>query len=162
MGFIASLMHFFIVFMFTLGLTNLVTSVLAIFFFRKEIPSYKIMFIQNIISAFLISLSFLLTVNYLPHLYKYSKVNKGTLILKSKDWSEIVNIDVDDNNLRFSLCKKIYKTNNDMSSFYTKLNSALINCKLEKNRKVEVKIVSNPFQNIEELSTNSILRKYLK
>jgi hypothetical protein len=160
MSFIASFVHFIVVFMFTLGLTNLVTSVLAIFFLRDEIPSYKIMFIQNICSAFFISLSYLITINFLPGLYKEVKVNTGTIILKSKYWKKNVDIYANEKEVIYKLCNKEIKIENNMFKFYNSLNNSLKNCDLEQGDEVRIEIVSNPFEELDEVATNSILRKY--
>lgn len=160
--FFAPLIHFVVVFSFTLGFMNITASAMAISFLRSEIPSYKVMFIQNIISAVAICLSFLITVNVLPHLYKEMRVNDGVVLLKTNHWREYVEIKVSKNKIKYNLCDKEYEVENTMYNFYDSLNSSLVDCGLSKGKEVSIKIVSNPFKQINEVSTNSILRKHFE
>lgn len=160
MSFLASILHFIVVFFFTLGAMNLVSSVLAVTFLRDEIPSIKIMLIQNLVSAFLISISFTITVNFLPVLYKEARINSGVIKLYTKDWNENINIVSKNDMVDFLLCGKKYSVKNNMYAFYEKLNNSLLNCSIKKGTKVNIEVVVNPFKNIDEMSTNSILRKH--
>ena len=164
MGFLALLINFFVTFSFTLGFMQISASVLALFFFRKEIPSLKIMFLHNIVSAILISFSYTLIFSYLPTIYSQAKLNNGVLRLYSKTmyWSRDINISATDELVRFNLCSKEIVVKNNMSSFYDKLNSSLEGCGLPKNSEIYVDIVKSPFHHIEDMSSNSIIRKYVR
>lgn len=161
MGFVATLLNFIVVFSLTLGLVYMSSSILALILFRENIPSYKEMFFYNIIASFLISVSFVITINFLPNLYKVAKINSGTLILKNNYWKETINITVKRNKIHFNLCKKNYKIENNMLDFYNTLNKGLLECPLNENDSVYIFVLSDPFKDIQRLSSNSMLAKYI-
>ena len=164
MGFFPVLINFIVTFSFTIGVMQIIASVMAVSFLRSEIPSIKMMLIHNVVSAVLISMAYTLTFSYLPTIYQEAKLNDGILRLYSKTapWSSKVVIKTREDSVEFKICSQEIKVKNNMNAFYEGLNQNLIYCGLPENSAVYIDVVKNPFHHIEDMTTNSILRKYLR
>lgn len=129
---------------------------------KEYIPKWNILLAQNTFSAFLIALAFTITTNYLPILYKQVKVNSGVISLFSEDpqWSQLITISATNNDIEFKVCDIQHHANNNMYDFYNALNNSLLACSLPKDLPVNIKIVTNPFKELNRISSNSIIRRH--
>ena len=163
--FLAALLNFIVSFCFTLGLMQLLATVLALLNYKEmkeHIPKWPILLSHNALSAFLIAIAFTITTNYLPILYKQVSVNDGLLNLYSKElnWSHMVVIKAEPHQVSFTACAKEYTTPNNMYDFYESLNQALVECSLPKDSAINIEIVKNPFKHLNKSISNSLIRKH--
>jgi len=158
------LISFIITFSFTLGVMYITSYIFAFFFYKEHLPPMKIILMHNAFSAFLIALSFTTFIHIAPSVYNKMKLNNGLIQLSAYEgkWKENLHIEATSEKVKFNLCGKIIDSDNNMKSFYDNLTKNLEFCPLERGIEVSINIINNPFKEIMDKSTNSILVKYIK
>ena len=164
--FIAIFLNFVISFCFTLGLTQLGGTLLALATYKENkdyIPKWYILLGYNTIAAFAIAVSYTILVNYAPIVYKQVGLNDGQINLYSEahNFMHPVVIKIENERVRYSLCEKDYNIENNMYEFYNSLNGALSECSLPDFTEVSVSIIQNPFKEVERRTTNSLIRRHI-